>query len=187
MPCGRFYKELWLSSKINYAKIYTSKHTQIHTHTHTSTHTHSQSTLGHLLEIHFRCWLNTIFDIAHNIALCFIMRYLLWKAASSEFHLNFARQGSPSPYPPPSLLGKNIIYNLHLCISQGASGDFLSRPFACPFCCFVVYTLPETVKRDKEEIATEGGEGQQETGLCSLLGCLGKPWTCLLIPFKLIL
>lgn len=149
------------------------KFTQVNTHkyklTHTQAHTHSQSTLGHLLKIHFRCWLNTIFDIAHNIALCFIMRYLLWKAASSEFHLNFARQGSPSPSLYPSLLGKNIIYNLHLCISQGASGDFLSRPFACPFCCFVVYTLPETVKRDKEETATGGGWREGRTGNGSVL------------------
>lgn len=145
-------------------QVNTHKYTYTYIHTHRQAHTHSQSTLGHLLEIHFRCWLNTIFDIAHNIALCFIMRYLLWKAASSEFHLNFARQGSPYPYPPPSLLGKNIIYNLHLCISQGASEDFLSRPFASPFCCFVVYTLPETVKRDKEETAIKGGgrEGKRE-------------------------
>lgn len=54
VPCGRFYKELWLSSKINYAKIYTSKHTQIHTHTDTSTHTlaiHSGPLVGNSFSV----------------------------------------------------------------------------------------------------------------------------------------
>lgn len=145
------------------------KFTQVNTHkyTHIQAHTlaiHSGPLVGNSF------WVLTQYNIwycTHNAALCFIMRYLLWKAASSEFHLNFARQGSPptppplAPTPPPCLLGKNIIYNLHLCISPALLIETfcLHPPSSC--CCFVVYTLPETVKRNKEERGSWGrGEGR---------------------------